>query len=216
MAVTPLMNLNLPIVQTTLGPAWAALLNQALTQVDEHDHSPGRGTKVTPQGLNINVDLDINFQDLVNTRSTRFASQPAVLAEPTDRNTIYVQGGNLFYNNDSGTPVQITTGGSVNAAGAGALTPLVPGAFPYTVTISDAQKIIFVDTTTTRQIILPAATVQMFFVVTDALGLANQNPITITPEGTNKIAGLNTARQLKTPWGAWGFISDGTENWAIV
>lgn len=210
------MTLNLPVVQQTLGPAWASLLNAALTQVDEHDHSPGRGARVTPQGLNINVDLDVNFQNLVNTRSTRFTSQIAVLEETTDRNAMYVMAGNLFYNNDSGTPVQITTGGSVNAAGAGALTPLIPGAFPFTVTISTAQKILFIDTTTTRQIILPAATVQMFFMVVDASGLANLNPITITPDGTDTIAGLNTARQLKTPWGAWGFISNGTTGWGIV
>lgn len=216
MSITPLMSLNKPIVQQTIGPLWASQLNVMFDVLDEHNHSPGRGAPITPAGMNINIALDINFQNLVNINSSRFTNLAAVLADATDKNSVYVQGGNLFFNNDSGTPVQITTGGSVNSAGAGAITPLSPGAYPYTVSISDAQKALIIDTSTVRQIILPAATVQMYVIIVDSLGLAGTNPITITPNGTNRIAGLNTARQLKTPWGAWGLISNGTEDWAIV
>ena len=54
------MNLTLPTVSITVGPEWATLLNAALTDIDAHDHTSGKGVKITPAGLNINADLELN------------------------------------------------------------------------------------------------------------------------------------------------------------
>lgn len=46
-----------------------------------------------------------------------------------------------------------------------------------------------------------------------ARGLANANPITMHPDGTDTIDGLNADRPLLTDWGGWEFVSDGSGHW---
>ena len=67
MPVTPNMNLSLPVPTSTVGPAWASQLNTAVEVVDDHDHSSGKGKKVTPAGISINADLDINSNNLIRS-----------------------------------------------------------------------------------------------------------------------------------------------------
>lgn len=47
MTTTPNMNLVLPDVSATLGPAWATALNTLLALVDLHDHTTGNGVALT-------------------------------------------------------------------------------------------------------------------------------------------------------------------------
>ena len=44
---TTYMNLTLPTVGTTVGPTWASLLNTAITSIDSHDHSSGKGATIS-------------------------------------------------------------------------------------------------------------------------------------------------------------------------
>lgn len=121
MATTPNMNLVLPTVTVTLGPEWAELLNTALTRVDEHDHTSGLGKRITPAALNINGDLTVNTNHITDLKSVRFTDQAAVLAEPDDLRSVYAVAGDLYWNNGSGTPVQITSGNSVNVSTSGGI-----------------------------------------------------------------------------------------------
>lgn len=121
MVTTPDMGLVLPVVQTTLGPAWATELNAALNVVDSHDHSTGSGAKITPSGININTNFSMGSNNITLVRSTRYDSQSAVISGASDLNAVYVVNGNLYYINNSGTNVQITDGAGLNFASLGTI-----------------------------------------------------------------------------------------------
>lgn len=107
------MNLPIPVVGTDAGPDWANNLNSCLTLVDAHDHSPGYGVAVTPNGLNINSDLPFGGNNLTLVRSLRFSSQNAVLSDPSDIGCVYEVGVDLYYNDGNGNQVRITQSGGV-------------------------------------------------------------------------------------------------------
>lgn len=113
MSNTPNMNLQLPVPTTTIGPDWAEQLNTALETVDEHDHSAGKGIPVPASGLNIDNNLSMNSHKLTEVEAVSLDSQPASLPGATNVRTVYSINGDLWYNNDSGTPVQVTSGTSV-------------------------------------------------------------------------------------------------------
>jgi hypothetical protein len=118
---TPFMNLTLPTVGVTIGPTWAANLNTVLTFIDSHNHSSGQGALIPTSGLNINSDLSFGSYNATVLRTTRFASQAAALALTSDKECVYSVAGNLYYNNSSGTAVQITSGTGLNLASVGTI-----------------------------------------------------------------------------------------------
>lgn len=130
---TPNMNLTLPVVGVTAGPAYATQINAALTVLDGHNHSPGSGVQITPAGLNINTDLTLQSNDLIDARTVRFTAQPAAItgASP-DLGCLYVVNDDLYYNDGLGNQIAITTAGSI-AGAAGNITGLVsPASVTYT------------------------------------------------------------------------------------
>jgi hypothetical protein len=118
---TPYMNLSLPVPGSTAGPAYASMLVAALTTIDAHDHSPGKGVPVRTSGLYVDADLAFGTKNLSALRSARFTSQDAALALPTDLNCLAVVGGELYYNDGVGNAIQLTSGGALNAASLGAI-----------------------------------------------------------------------------------------------
>lgn len=84
---------------------WGSELNQSLDSIDSHDHSPGKGVRLTPASLNINSDLDFgghNAFDIVGVQYNNNQVQ-------TGSCMTYVSGGYLFFNNASGFPIQLTS-----------------------------------------------------------------------------------------------------------
>lgn len=113
------MSLPVPGVGTESGPDYAYDVNNALTLIDQHDHSAGSGVKVTPAGLNINATLNFNNNVASNVFALTFASQASaynigsslsVSPNPTLTN---VQ--ELWYNDGVNSAFQITSNGQVNA-----------------------------------------------------------------------------------------------------
>jgi len=51
LANTPNMNLTIPTVGVTTGPTYATDINNALTTIDSHDHSPGNGVAISNAGI---------------------------------------------------------------------------------------------------------------------------------------------------------------------
>lgn len=125
--ISPNMNLPVPIVGQDPGPDWANNINNCLTILDAHNHSPGYGVQVTPAGLNINATLPFNDHNLTQVMSVRFQSQGSPLSGGADLECVYVSGVDLFYNDGNGNQVQITSGGGVTGA-AGNITNLTPPA----------------------------------------------------------------------------------------
>lgn len=113
MADTPNMNMSLPVVGGTLGPAWASELNTALEVVDAHDHVSGNGVQIPVAGLNINGDLSFNSHNIIDLNSLVLDS---LSADPSSATTVYVKNGELFYIDDSAQAVQITDNGSIAGA----------------------------------------------------------------------------------------------------
>lgn len=210
------MSLDLPTVSVTLGPAWATALNAALTAIDLHDHSEGKGTRITSAGININDDLDFADFYLTSVGSLRMTSLGAALASSEDINCFYVVNGNLYFNNNAGVGVQVTSGSSVNAPGSGEWDTTTPGAYPYTVVTGDAQRVILVDTGSARTINLPAATTVMFCIIKDKTGTCQTNNITVTPDGTDSIDGATGNLLIRSNFASVGFISDGVSAWYQV
>lgn len=132
---TTYMSLVLPTVSSTIGPLWASELNSALTVIDAHNHAAGMGQQISPSGLDISSDLSFQSNNATLLRSVRLAPQAAALAVGTDLRCIYAIAGDLYYNNASGTSVQITSGGSV-AGTSGSIGNLVSPAHADYVSLS--------------------------------------------------------------------------------
>ncbi len=107
--ISPNMNLIVPSVGSTIGPEWAFDINDCLALIDQHDHTPGKGTPITAAGLNIDADLPFN---------NHFATQLAGLtllpqgSTPT-LTTIYASGNDLYFVDGIGNNVRITQSGGV-------------------------------------------------------------------------------------------------------
>jgi hypothetical protein len=114
------MQLTIPNVGTEPGPQYAFDVNTALTLVDGHDHTPGKGVQITPAGLNINATLTFNDNMLSNVMAVVFQSQTSV----STAQALYVAPGtepspgpyaDLWYNDGVNPPIQMTSNGTVNA-----------------------------------------------------------------------------------------------------
>lgn len=121
------MGLTVPTVSVDFGPDWATNLNASLSVIDGHDHTPGKGVQVTPDGIDINIDLSFVGNNATNVRSVNFSSQSAPLAESTDLGCVYVSLLDLYYNDEAGNQVRITQGGAL-AGTPGSISGLVPPA----------------------------------------------------------------------------------------
>jgi hypothetical protein len=126
---SPNMNLLIPVVGQEIGPQWATDINNCLGvtggQIDGHDHSFGKGVQIKPAGLDINSNLTFQGNFATNVGATSFNPQASVYAS-TVLNSIYDVNGNLYFNNSTGTPVQITNGNSIVGT-AGSITGLPSG-----------------------------------------------------------------------------------------
>lgn len=122
--VSPNMSLIVPGVGTEPGPTWASDLNTDLSILDSHDHSPGNGVQITPDGLDINADLSFTNNNATSLRSVRFSAQGAPLSDPSDVGCIYESGVDLYYNDGNGNQIRITASGGI-AGSPGSIANLV-------------------------------------------------------------------------------------------
>lgn len=115
------MDLDLPVVGTTVGPTWATKVNTALTTISDHDHSAGNGSLITPAGMNINQDISFNSYAARNLLRTMYTDQASVFADSAVAYAVYSVGGNLYWRTSGGTDVQITDGAGLNFASLGTI-----------------------------------------------------------------------------------------------
>jgi hypothetical protein len=218
MSVTPNMDLVLPTVSVTQGPLWATEVNEALTTIDAHDHSTDKGVKITPTGLNINTDLPINEHVLQEVGSVELVNQVAPL---TTASVVNQSGGDLYWTNSSGTPVQITSGGSVIAASDGISRRFESFSVVANKVISPADTFSYlaVNTGSAYQITLPSAAgvpAGRFYEIADATGTAGTNNITVALDGTDTSNGSTGSVVLNYNRIRARFESDGVSNWTMT
>lgn len=116
--ISPNMSLPVPSVGTTQGPDYATNVNNSLTLIDQHDHTPGKGVQITPAGLNINDTLSMNDNSLIDI--TQLVLVASNSASTTPLSLSVAPGGespqqqDLWYTPNTGVPIQITKNGAVN------------------------------------------------------------------------------------------------------
>jgi microcystin-dependent protein len=126
MSTTPNMNLQLPSVTVTEGPEWASDLNEALQNVDDHDHTSGKGKKVPVAGLDINQDLSMEDYRLTDVGSVKLEDKLATITGASNANSLHVVNGNVYFTNSGGIPVQITDGNAIVSSVIVPGNPLMP------------------------------------------------------------------------------------------
>lgn len=216
---TSFMNLDLPVVLTTLGPSWATKINTALETVDEHDHSSGKGVQIKTAGININADLSYNDFRLTDVKSVKLQDDlSATLTGATNAGSIYQYNNNLYFTNGSGIAIQLTSGGSIVS---------IPGnitAYQYdnvntNLTINSVDNFVFlsVDTSASRIITLPTASsvsAGRVYIIKDATGSAKANPITLSPSGGDTIDGA-ASFSADSEYGTYHIVSNGLDGWLV-
>lgn len=111
--ISPNMGLTIPTVSQEPGPTYAIDVNSSLSLIDSHNHTPGQGVQIPSSGININADLSFVNNNAINLRSTRYSSQGAVLATPSDVGCVYLVGVDLYCNDGNGNNIRITQSGGL-------------------------------------------------------------------------------------------------------
>lgn len=89
---------------------------------------------------------------------------------------------------------------------------------PVTILSTDTVSLYLVNTSAARTINLPAASTvaNRRYIFKDSTGSAQTNNISIVPNGTDTIEGLNVTKVLQTNWGSWTLVNDGTSAWYMI
>lgn len=125
--LTPNMNLIQSTINVDSGLEWEQNLNASETIIDRHNHSPGSGVQITPDGLNLDADLDFLSNNAIDLRSVRFNPQVSPLAGDADLGCLYESGVDLYFNDANGNQIRITQGGGI-AGTSGSIANLTPPA----------------------------------------------------------------------------------------
>lgn len=123
--ISPNMNLPIPTTEDT-GPDYVTNNTACLNAIDSHNHVPGQGVQITPDGMDISSDLSIKGNNLTVVKSVNFSAQGSPLAGGADIGCVYVSGKDLYYNDEDGNQVRITQGGNV-VGSTGTITGLPSG-----------------------------------------------------------------------------------------
>ena len=119
MSTTPNMSMVLPTDHDTTD-TWGAVLNTALTLNDAHDHSAGKGVRITQAGIGLTGDLSFAVHALTNALALDMTpSSAAAVAAYSSALFTNSADNNLYFRNSTGTNVQITAGGALNIASSG-------------------------------------------------------------------------------------------------
>jgi len=189
------MSLVLPDVSVTVGPTYATLLNAAYTLIDSHDHSTGKGIKVTPSGLNISSDLTFGQNNATNLRSARLYNNTSISLGVNDKTCLYSLNNELYYVDGAGNNVQVTTGGALNIGTTAALT------------INDSSFILQYFGDTSRKLKFSAANIPVS--TTRILTLADSGSNDTIP--TNNSTSVLKNKVLSDSTTTFGEVSDNTK-----
>lgn len=133
---SPNMSLVIPTVGQEFGPQYAFDINNSLTLIDVHNHSPGQGVQINPDGININAPLPFNNNFAYSLAGLTLVPQGSAPAN----NTLYESGVDLYYVDGLGNNIRLTINGGI-AGTTGSISGLVsPASASY---ISGSSTFVF-------------------------------------------------------------------------
>ena len=112
------MGLPNPVPGVDPGPDYALNLQTCLSTIDGHNHASGSGVQINPNGININSALPFNGNPATLFGYLGISPQGVGVATPIN-DSLYCSGVDLYFQDGNGNPIQITSGGSVNATSSG-------------------------------------------------------------------------------------------------
>lgn len=120
---TPNMNLFslVPGPNGTPGPTYATEIVNNFNVIDQHDHTAGSGVAIPTAGLNINANLPVNGFSLTGIDRVQMDDRSAAPTGTANYRSLSVVNGDLYFLDDSGNSIQMTSSGSVNVSGTGNL-----------------------------------------------------------------------------------------------
>lgn len=120
--MTTYMGMQLATPQTTTGPLWAQMINDALEVLDAHDHTSGNGAPISWRSITVDGDVDLDEHRMIGVKNIRPAANTATPAfDSDDFGVIYSVAGELYWRDGQGNSVQITASGGVSGT-SGAIT----------------------------------------------------------------------------------------------
>lgn len=224
--ITPNMGMTVPIASSGITgtgdpqPQAAASVSADLVNIlDIHDHSSGKGVQITPNGLNINTDLNINQNNLAQSRSIRFVSQSSGINGVGDVSALFVQTGDLWYINSAGTSIKVTSGSQVNIGSvSNTILARIAISTNWTIANTDTYILLSVNTAAQRTIILPPAnsvSAGRQYIISDDTGQASTNNITIRTQGSDTVMGLSQVI-LSVSYSSVLVSSNGNNGWDLL
>lgn len=110
------MSLVLPVDHGS-SDVWDVVLDAVFALVDAHDHSTGKGVKVVSSGLGINADVTWAGFALTAAKGIAFTEQAAsAVSSYSDLLFVNSADHNLYFRNQGGTNVQVTSGNTLNVS----------------------------------------------------------------------------------------------------
>jgi hypothetical protein len=98
---------------------WDDSINTLVALIDSHRHVVGEGRQIPSAALDINADVQFNFNRASELSGAAFDNVGALPI--TGAREVFVFGGNLFYRNNSGTNVRITNGSTLDQTTVGGI-----------------------------------------------------------------------------------------------
>lgn len=125
MTTYPNLGLTLPTRGVSGAGVWDDVLDGDIALIDAHDHSSGKGLRITPSAIDINADLP--FSSLYAPTQLHRVSFSAIAAGAltgSHNKSLFVSdgtsglsAGELYWRNSSGNNVKLTSGNTLNVAG---------------------------------------------------------------------------------------------------
>lgn len=226
MVTTSYMALVLPDVSVTIGPDWAAVLNDAFIRADAHTHEDGYGVRVTQNGLAITGDLSFGTAAVTDAKLVAFtgqASDPATSYKPFVYSKLVGSVYELHYMDNNGNVARLTNAGSVYGGSVTANSfPTASVSLDTTIGSGSAYSHYAVDcSVANRTITLPRAQDVgdgRFFYISDSTGsctAARTINVVITPLSGNTFNGGATSAAINRPYGTMLFVRTSASTWQI-
>lgn len=121
MTTLPNLSLVLPVRGAPGSGLWADAIDAALSLIDAHDHTSGKGLRITSAALNINADVSFGTSWApINLNRLTFAS---IAALASNNKSLFVSdgtgglvSGELYWRSNAGSNVRVTSGAALNVA----------------------------------------------------------------------------------------------------